>query len=257
MSKVHDIEAILWYAYRQGLILPAIVSHLLNDGKAVDSKLRDLEGKQAIRQWNREIQSRYSYGLIDTAGCNRLGVQASKATQLTPTRLDQRIGLAWFCAMEAYHRQVLLASELRSCFGTSANNKHRHVLSNEFGCPVVLRVYHAGSTQRAARDHVTSFLSEHRRKDGIATELDNGRYGLAVLGSNKVRVAELREEFEQVGFSGQLRIVVGLGPTAETYSDALAESRVGATRMGAGNGACQTAVNAMPANELRSVSEVG
>ncbi|MEO1530211.1 MAG: hypothetical protein AAFX06_32880, partial [Planctomycetota bacterium] len=76
------------------------------------------------------------------------------------------------------------------------------------------------------RDHINSFLTEYRSKQGIASELDDGRYGLAILCANKQQLAEVRDELERGGFFGRLRLAVGIGPTAETYADMLNEHRV-------------------------------
>ncbi|MEO1528984.1 MAG: hypothetical protein AAFX06_26480, partial [Planctomycetota bacterium] len=130
---------ILLYAHRQAILLSAIVSELLNDGKPVDGRIRELESARFIRKWNRQMPGGYSYALLDIAGYNQLHVQANRATQLTPSRLDQRIGLAWFCGMESAKRNVLLSLELKRRFQGSVSSKFRHVITNEFESPAVLR----------------------------------------------------------------------------------------------------------------------
>ena len=222
-------KAVLRFGYRQGILLPATVSKRFFNNKAVDRLFRDLEAERLIVQMKRSIASRYNYALLDKRGYKAINLDAQSPTSLTETRLNQRIGLAWFCSMESHKRHVLFAHELRARFKDAVSTKYRHVITNEFSCPAVLRVYHATGSNRASRDHVRSFLREHRSKEGIGTDVASGTYGIAVLAPSKVRAAEISAALDDAGLFGRLRLIVGLGPTAETFSDCMSGRRSAGT----------------------------
>jgi hypothetical protein len=221
----------LRFIHRRKIALERDIALSFLDGKKSDWLLRDFQHKGWIQLHSKAIQSRYSYGLITPLGRKQVGIESGEtARSLSPTRLDQRIALATFCmGAERFKRVPLLPSEVRDWLGGTVNNKnHRFILSSELGVPCILRVYHAASTIAAAIDHCRGFLSETRTKPVAAKAVESGTYGLAVIVRSHERVADITHACERAGLTGRLRLVVGHGQTAESYSpaDAAQEARM-------------------------------
>lgn len=224
-------ETMLRFIHRKKIALERDIALSFLDGKKADWLLRDFQVKGWIQLHSKSIQSRYSYGLITPLGRKQVGIESGEtARSLSPTRLDQRIAVATFCmGAERFTRVPLLPSEVRAWLGSSVNTRnHRFLLSSELGVPCILRVYHAASTITAAIDHCRGFLSEMRTKPVAAKAVENGTYGLAIIVLSHERVADITHACERAGLSGRVRLVVGHGQIAESYSpaDSVQEARM-------------------------------
>ena len=100
-----------------------------------------------------------------------------------------------------------------------------HVVTDELGSPVLLRVFHAVSDTRKIVMSVRRLIEEANKNKATALWLDSRDYGFLVLVPTKDKIAPVEEALERAGLTKEALLIVGLGPTAATLAQALRERR--------------------------------
>ena len=195
-------------------------------GKDAGNAIRKLAAKNWLQIHQRALPGGVSYATLTRQGRRQLGKPDRKVKPLGATALSQAIGLCWYCSLEAKLRDQLLPSELASLsLGSSVPINHPHVMEAFDGQPVVLRAYHALSGASAAKRHATSFFEKAENCKTLRPWINSADFGLLVLAPTEQAVAQIEKAFSKQHRFRERRLVIGLGPTADTLASLLRKRR--------------------------------
>ncbi|QEG36216.1 hypothetical protein [Bythopirellula goksoeyrii] len=218
--------AVLRHVYRNGVALNATVSESLFGGKEAGHVFRRFGDRNWLNVQGMDLPGGLSYATLTAAGGKEIGREI-KPKQPGPVALDAAIAVAYYCLLEkpGSRRYRLLPEEMKTLkAGLAANVPH--IVTEEFGEPVVLRVFQATTGKPAAvRNKALSFFERALADKRQAAWVRSGQLGLVLLGHTPERVAQLEKSLAADARFGGYKVQVGLGPTAETLARCLRERR--------------------------------
>ena len=220
--------AVLRYIWRNRVGLNAVLSARFFDGKQAGHVLRRFAAKGWLRLESGKIPGGISVAVLTASGGRQIGREV-RPKALGAVGLDLAIATSFFAAIDApkgIRRFRLLPSELHDlCKGFVQNVPH--VWTDEGGEPAVLRVQLAASgTPREVRRKTHELVQKLHGDRDVASWLNSGHYGLALLGHTRERVRQLTDAVSRDKRFEGVRIVVGLGPTVETLAKVLRAGRM-------------------------------
>ena len=220
-------RAILRFTWRLQAVVAAAVSARFLEGKQSGHVLRRFEARGWLSLESAAIPGGVSYATLTASGGKEIG-KIVKPRPMSGTRLDVALAVGGYCFLEEnphWRRRRLAPEEIHGLGGDFAANVP-HVLTNEFGNPVVLRVQQAatGKPQVVLAKALETFDTVVSAPKGEAW-VRSLAYGIVLLGHTTQRVRQLQEAVKRDRrFQGK-RLVVGLGPTSETLAAVLRERR--------------------------------
>jgi len=217
-------RAILMMTFRLGMVLAASVSRVFCDGKPSGHILRRLEARGLLTLHSRDIPGGLGYATLTAVGLKEIGIDRAPR-KLSPTALGAAIAVSWYCTLEEQRRYQLLSEEVRAQYGSVVPVNVPHVITQEFGDPVVLRVLQSLGKVATTVGNVKKFFDTNRTVAGVAPALAAQDYGLLVLCPTKEKTKRVREACEKAKLFGWGRLVVGLGPTPDTLGPNLKRER--------------------------------
>lgn len=220
-------RAILRFVRRLQAVVAAAVSARFLEGKQAGHVLQRLAAKGWVSLESAAIPGGVSYVTLTSQGGKEIGV-ALKPKPMSGGRLDTALAVGGYCFLEentGWRRRRLLPEELHQLAAGFAANMP-HVVTSEFGEPVVLRA------QLAANGKPKAVLTKAAETFDKISEDPSGRawtntlqYGVVLLGHTPERVAQLQAAADGDGRFSDKRLVVGLGPTSETLASVLRQGR--------------------------------
>lgn len=213
--------AILRHIDRYGLGLMACISKIFMKGQGhAGHIIRRLAAANLVRIEKRALPGNHSYALLTSQGYKRLGKE-KKYSPLTANALDNALAVLYWCVLESatVRRYRLSPRQIEALFpaGGCAPNV-THVLTEEFGLPVMLRVYNATASKSSSiAKNVVTFFEESRRDQRVATSLLHKDLGLLVLLPTSERCTQIKRLLSKEPTLSDVRLVLGVGATAATW----------------------------------------
>ena len=166
-----------------------------------------------------------TYGTLTASGAKEIGRQL-KPKPLGAVALDTALSVAYYCTLsDPLRRYRLLPEEIKTiCSGLAVNVPH--VVTSEFGEPVVPRIQNATTGKMAAvRKKAAEFLDKASTDKRTAPWIRTKDLGLVLLGQTPERVQQLEQAIAADDTFANYRITAGLGPTAATLAKCLRARR--------------------------------
>jgi len=220
--------AVLRNAYRYGIVMNATVSAAILAGKEAGHVLRRFGDRNWLSMHSAAIPGGVSYGTLTAQGGKEIGVQL-KPKPLGAVALDTALAVAYYCTVAGgtVRRYRLLGAEVRKIAAALPVNVP-HVVTEELAEPVVLRVQQAATGKMSAvRTKALSTLEKLAAETSCASLIRSRLLGLVVLGHTPERVNQLQKAVNSDSLLSDYRVVVGLGPTAETLAKCLRAGKKG------------------------------
>ena len=214
--------AICRFAYRYGVVLNCLVNLAIFYGKECGHVLRRLTDRNWLESHPQVLPGGLSFFRLTSQGGKQIGFEL-KPKKLGAVALDSAIATAFFAVIDAGRgvRQRVTPKELAAINKALPGNVP-HVLTTEFEEPAILRVQLAAQGKtKDVKKKAADFFKKSRADDRLAPWLQSKQLGLTIVGHTPERVAELKRVFESDERFYEERIVVGLGPTAETLARCL------------------------------------
>ncbi len=223
--RERDLAA-LRHVFRYGLGLNPTLSGALLGGKEAGHVLRRFGDKNWLTMHKAALPGGITYGTLTAIGAKEIGRQF-KPKPLGAVALDTALSVAYYCTLSdpLTRRYRLMPEELKSLsLGLAVNVPH--VVTEEFGEPVVLRIQNATTGKMAAvRKKAAEFLERASTDKRMAPWIRTKDLGLVLLGQTPERVQQLEQAVAADESLTNYRVTVGLGPTAETLAKCLRAKR--------------------------------
>lgn len=217
--------AVLNHVYRYGIGLNGVLSKAFFGGEAAGHVVRRFAAKNWLAVENAVIPGGISYGTLTPTGGKEIG-RTVKAKKLGAVALDLAIAAAFFSVLATKERRYRLLPEEIKGLKAGLPPNVPYVVTEEFGVPVILRLQLAMNHKPAkVRDKTAELLAKAETNPKSAQLIHSKQLGIAVLGQTPEQVSKLEAAFsEDERFEG-IRLVIGLGPTAETLAASLRQVR--------------------------------
>ncbi len=216
--------AVLRHVFRYGLGLNPMLSAALLGGKEAGHVLRRFGDKNWLVMQRAALPGGITYGTLTAQGAKEIGRQL-KPKPLGAVALDTALSVAFYCTLSDARRYRLLPEEIKNlCPGLAVNVPH--VVTEEFGPSVVLRIQNATVGKMAAvRKKAAEFFDKASTEKRTAPWIRTQDLGLVLLGQTPQRVLQLEQAIAADETFASYRITVGLGPVAETLAKCLRAKR--------------------------------
>jgi hypothetical protein len=214
--------AVLRHIDRYGVGLVAAVNRLFTPKTGnVGHILRRLAAEGLLTIAERKIPGNHSYATLTRAGYSKLGKEKTPRV-LTTTALDQAISVLYWCVLDSdkirrFRLSPLQITELFPGGGCAPNVPH--VITEEFGVAVVLRVYVAASSKVVAiTKNVRQFFEQSRHDQRLSHLITERELGMLVLVNTRERAEQLTVTLDRLNDLAGTRLIVGVGATSATYN---------------------------------------
>jgi hypothetical protein len=163
----------------------------------------------------------YKYATLRPAALELAGVdQKGRTGKLGTTALDSAIAIAWFCCCGAFRRHRVEPREVETLWGLSEGDVadlHFFATSDEdFGHPVLLRLYPATAAPRVAVEKLREYVYTAAQHPRIRPWLEAGDFGFGVMVAEPKKVDLFRDAVDKAGLLKDARVVFDVGPTSVT-----------------------------------------
>jgi hypothetical protein len=215
-------RAILDFTSRYGLSLYPTLSRIFCADKSPGNAIRKLELAGFVQSHQRALPGRLSYVRLTQAGCAKLGVPKERSRPLGASAIDLNIAVQCFCCLAAVRRHKLERAETKQFFGADTPPANVvHVASEDFGYPAILRVFHAIADIARVQKAIREIADQIRGSKKLREWAEAGDYGLLVLCPTTQMQTAVSDAVQRLSLPPELRLLVELGPTAQTLAQAL------------------------------------
>jgi hypothetical protein len=225
-TKPEDIHrCILLHVHQYGIGLYPVLS-LLNVKRPVANTARLLDQKLGwVNVHQKVLPGGFSFITLTKKGCDVIGIPDTFARTLSGYELERAIGRVFFCFLNGERRDFVLPTETTDLLNSEAPSGNiPHIVSSELGRPCLFRVAHVRSVKRL-NARIRKLQEEAQTNSTVKRWMRQGDYGLALLCERTDLANEVRRRIRQVRVSDTLPVIVGVGPTSQTFSEELRRRR--------------------------------
>lgn len=138
--------------------------------------------------------------------------------------VDYDLATLWLSAMGESRYRRLLRTDLKQLFEKPPHHHVRHVVADEVGGPMVLRVYPTATDLKQTLASIKRHVQEARKK--FRPQLEAGDYGFAVICETESKAADVQAELERKRpgtnrLINEAMFLVTTAPTSKTVTSTL------------------------------------
>lgn len=222
--------AILNHLVRYRLGLLTTISKAVFNGGEPGRPLSFLAREGFIERHTRSLENNVTYFTPTAEAYRAIGVKVNgRATApMSEPAMDNATAIACGCQLGEFKRHRITREELVEITGNEADtppNNIFHVLSEEVGWPIVLRVVFANSVGPRVLEKLKKHVREAKRNTTLGPWIAGGDYGFLVLVPWPEKLADLRSLIAGSALATEYIIVLDVGPITKTLAAFLKKRR--------------------------------